>query len=86
MPNPKKIFKLQITSECPSVTIDLVCIAYLHYDGTLRTVDINEALFNGKDVADYVSAAQSDVWDEWLEKAEDHFRAENEEPAPVEHD
>lgn len=52
-------------------------IAYLYrWDGTLRTVDINNAYFSGcqnADVAGYVSAAQPDTWDEWLKKAQQYY-------------
>jgi hypothetical protein len=88
--NSKKIFTTEINIESESYNtvgvVTLVCIIYLHADGTMRTLDINEALFNGKDIADYVSAAQSSVWDEWLEQAEIKYKEIHEEPAPVEHD
>lgn len=87
--NPRKMFNIDVPAEGPNGTIGVItlaCIAYLYFDGTFRTLDINEALFNGKDISDYVSAAQPDVWDEWTEAAENWFKFNNEEPAPVEHD
>jgi hypothetical protein len=61
-------------------------VVYLYVDGTMRTIDIDEVLFNDKDIADYVSAAQPDLWDEWLEAGENDWKAKHEEPTPVEHD
>jgi hypothetical protein len=86
---PRKIFTLEQPIDYagkPIGKVDLYCIAYLHPDGTFKILEITHALFNGKDIADYVSAAQPDVWDEWMEAAEDHFKEQNEDPAPVEHD
>lgn len=87
--NPTKKFTLDVKAEysgnCVGV-ITLVCIAYLYHDGTVRTVDIDQAFFGGNDVAGYVSATQPDVWDEWMEQAETHIKDQLEEPAPVEHD
>jgi hypothetical protein len=48
-------------------------------DGTMRSVDIDSAMFNGVDVANFVSAMQSDVWDSWVEKAEYEFKVINNE-------
>jgi hypothetical protein len=87
--NTKKTYTLEVAAEYSGNnvgTITLNCIVYLHADGTTRTLDINEALFNGKDIADYVSVAQCDVWDEWIEQAEEKYKAEHEEPAPEELD
>ena len=47
---------------------------YLYSDGTFRTLDINQALFNGKDVADYICAAQPETWSEWEGYAEDAYK------------
>lgn len=50
--------------------VKLNCIAYKYrYDGSLRDIDIDTALFDGNsdnDIAGYVSAAQPDLWDEWM--------------------
>lgn len=89
MANPKKTFVLEINIDwagAPAGKVVLNCIAYLYADGTMRTVDIEKALYNGNDIADYVSAAHPNTWDEWGLAAEEHFKYENEEPAPVEHD
>ena len=89
MATPRKMFTLSIALDyagAPIGSVTLNCIAYLYADGTFKALDINEALFNGTDIADYVSAAQPSTWDEWELAAEEYFRAENEEPAPVERD
>lgn len=86
MATPRKKFSVDVPAEYSGNTvgiITLVCIAYLYHDGTFRTLDINEAIFNGKDVADYVSATQPDVWDEWLEQAETHIREQLEGPDEI---
>lgn len=85
----KKLFTLTLPLDDmgkPIGNITLNCIAYLYSDGTLRTVDINTAIYNGNDVADYVSAATPSTWDEWLGYAEDFFKEQNEEPEPPEND
>jgi hypothetical protein len=85
--NPSKKFQLDVKAEysgnCVGV-ITLVCIAYLYHDGTVRTVDIDQAFFGGNDVAGYVSAAQCDVWDEWMEQAEAHIKSQTEIQTPEE--
>jgi hypothetical protein len=86
--NPTKDFQIDVKAEysgnCVGI-ITLVCIAYLYHDGTVRTVDINEAFFKGNNIVDYVSACQGDVYDEWIEQAEGYIKEQIEEPAPIEH-
>ena len=85
----KKLFTSALPLDyagAPIGNVTLNCIVYLYADGTYRNIDINEALFNGKDIADYVSAAQPDTWDEWLGYAEDTFKEQNEEPSLIEND
>jgi hypothetical protein len=87
--NPTKKFKLEVDAEYSGNkvgTITLVCIAYLYYDGTVRTVDIDAAFFNNNNIVEYVSACHGDIYDEWLEAAEAHIKGQLEEAAPVEHD
>jgi hypothetical protein len=85
--NPTKKFQLDVKAEysgnCVGV-ITLVCIAYLYHDGTVRTVDIDQAFFGGNDVAGYVSACQGDVYDEWMEQAETHIKEQTEIQEPEE--
>jgi hypothetical protein len=84
--NPRKVLTMEHTVENTGNKVKVEYVVYLHYDGTFRTIDINEVIFEGNNITNYVSATQGDLWDSWLQAGEEHWKEENEEPAPIEHD